>query len=136
MVVPRHLFISHSWTYGDQYNRLCNLLNERPYFTYVNYSVPEDDPIHTVGTTAQLRAAIKHHMRPAQVVIVMAGVYATHSKWINEELTIAKGDFTKPVLAIVPWGAERISSRVRGDADLIAKWNTESIVGAIRQLAP
>ena len=40
------LFISHSWTYSDAYDRLIDLLNAAPNFAYMNYSVPKDDPIH------------------------------------------------------------------------------------------
>ena len=41
-----NLFISHSWTYSDSYDKLIGLMDARPYFTYRNYSVPKDDPIH------------------------------------------------------------------------------------------
>ncbi|OPY56750.1 MAG: hypothetical protein A4E55_01950 [Pelotomaculum sp. PtaU1.Bin035] len=41
-----NLFISHSWTYSDAYDKLIGLLNSDPYFSYKNYSVPKDDPIH------------------------------------------------------------------------------------------
>ena len=27
-----HLFISHSWSYGDAYDKLVDLLNAKPYF--------------------------------------------------------------------------------------------------------
>ena len=35
-----NLFISHAWAYGESYNRLINLLNQAPYFSYKNYSAP------------------------------------------------------------------------------------------------
>ena len=53
-----HLFISHSWNYGDQYDRLINLLQERSYFEFKDYSVPQDDPIHNAGTAADLTESI------------------------------------------------------------------------------
>ena len=136
MVKNRKLFISHSWSYADKYNRLCEMLDNAPYFRYSNYSVPRDDPIHNVHTEQALRAAIKRQMCSCQVVVIMAGVYATYSKWINKEIDIAKKDFNKPVLAITPWGARRISSVVRANADLLVKWNTLSIVRGIRELVP
>lgn len=136
MVKTRKLFISHSWTYTDAYDKLCSLLNGAPYFKYANYSVPKDDPIHNASNARALRAAIKRQMTPCQIVLIMAGKYATYSKWINEEIDIAKRDFNKPLLAITPWGAQQISSVVRNNADLIVKWNTSSIVNGIRALAP
>ena len=136
MAKNRSLFISHSWTYGDAYDRLCEMLNEAPNFQYSNYSVPKDDPVHNAPSKQALRDAIKQKMSPCQVVLIMAGKYASYSEWINKEIDIAKKDFNKPVLAITPWGAQQISSVVRDSADIVVKWNTSSIVDGIRQLAP
>ena len=132
-----NLFISHSWTYGDAYDKLNNLLTQRKYFEFRNYSVPRDDPIHNAGTERALRAAIKSQMAPSSVVLVLAGVYATYSKWITVELDLAVNGFEtrKPIVAIEPWGSEKTSARVKNAADKIVKWNTESVVGAIRELA-
>lgn len=126
-----NLFISHSWTYGDQYARLVALLEGRPWFLFLNYSVPRDDPVHTAGTEMELRAAIYRQMRPCHVVLVLAGVYATYSKWITVELALAM-EFNKPIVAVAPWGSQRISAVVREVADELVGWNTESIVRAIR----
>ena len=129
-----NLFISHSWKYDDQYNRFTNLLKQRPYFDYKNYSVPAGNPILGNLSDPQLEQAIENQMRPCSIVIIMAGVYSTYSKWINKEITMAKR-LGKPILAVKPFGAERISSVVRNAADLECAWNTESIVDAIRSLA-
>ena len=132
-----NLFISHSWGYSDAYDGLVKLLDAKPQFSYRNYSVPKDDPIHTSGTDKDLYEAIKRKIQPTQVVVIMAGVYATHSKWINKEIDIAQNAFTTatPILAIQPWGAEKTSKVVKDAADRIVGWNTDSIVGAIRELA-
>ena len=37
-----NLFISHSWTYGDAYEKFCSLLDSASNFMYRNYSVPKD----------------------------------------------------------------------------------------------
>ena len=132
-----NLFISHSWTYSDQYTRLVTLLQNRGYFRFRNYSVPRDDPIHSVGTSDELRQAIRQQMAPCSVVLILAGVYATYSAWINEEIDLAKEGFSdpKPIVAIEPWGSQHISSTVRASADQIVRWNTDSVVNAIRALA-
>ena len=131
------LFISHSWTYADHYYGIVNLLKKRSYFDFIDYSVPKDDPVHGAGTDEELRQAIKNHMQPCQVVLIMAGIYSTYSKWINIEINLAKEGFSssKPIVAIEPWGSERTSTIVKEAADKIVKWNTESIVSAIRSLA-
>jgi hypothetical protein len=127
-----NLFISHSWTYENEYDRLVNLLNTKPYFYYKNYSVPKDDPIHRVGSDRELRNAIREKIRLASCVLILAGVYSTYSKWINIEIELAK-EMGKRIIAIEPWGSERTSSAVKDAADKIVKWNTDSIVGAIRE---
>ena len=131
-----NLFISHSWRYSNEYNRLVALLKERPYFGFQNYSVPPDDPIHNANNDTQLRREILNQMRPCHVVLILAGVYATYSKWINIEIDLAKKGFSnaKPIIAIRPWGADRISATVSAAADKIVGWNTESVVSAIREL--
>jgi hypothetical protein len=127
------LFISHSWTYGDAYDRLVDLLNEHPNFQWSNYSVPKDDPIHNAPNQNALYDAIKTQVSPVNCVIMLAGVYSTHSKWINKEIEIAKLLFQKPIIAIEPWGAERTSATVKDNADIIVKWSSASIVKAIRE---
>ena len=131
-----NLFISHSWTYSNAYDGLENLLHNANYFNYKNYSIPKDDPIHT-SSGIILRNAIEERIKHCNCVIVLAGVYSTYSKWINIEIDIAKNSFTysKPIIAIQPWGAERTSSIVKDAADRIVGWNTSSIVSAIRELA-
>lgn len=131
-----NLFISHSWTYGDAYEKLVNMIDNRPYFSWKNYSVPQDDSIHDAPNQQLLYEAIKRQISPSHVVIILAGVYATYSKWINKEIKIAKNEFytSKPILAIQPRGAEKTSKIVKDNADLIVGWNTESIIDGIRQL--
>ncbi len=130
-----NLFVSHSWAYSDNYDRLINLLRGRGYFNFSDYSIPKDDPVH-VGTDKELSEAIQNKMQLCGIVIVLAGVYASYSKWIDKEIKIAKNGFLnpKPILAIEPWGSEKTSLVVKNNADRIVKWNTESIVSAIREL--
>ena len=126
-----NLFISHSWTYSDAYDNLMELLNKAPCFIFKNYSVPKNDPIHNAHNDYQLRAAIKNQMQHASCVLILAGVYATYSKWINIEIQLAQ-EMGKKIIAIQPWAAQRTSQVVKNAADEIVGWNTSSIVNAIR----
>lgn len=54
-----NLFISHSWAYGDAYDKLIRMLDSDRYFKYKDYSVPKNNPIHNATYDYQLRAAIK-----------------------------------------------------------------------------
>lgn len=131
-----HLFISHSWTYSDEYINLINLLDKDSSFSYKNYSVPKNDPIHTNGTDSQLYEAIKEQISHASVVLILAGVYSSYSKWINKEISIAKKEFVYPkgIIAIEPFASERTSKVVKDAADEIVKWNSKSIIDAIRRI--
>lgn len=126
-----NLFISHSWAYGDAYEKLTDMLRTKKYFNYRDYSVPKNDPIHNAPYTYQLKEAIQRQMQPASCVLILAGVYATYSKWINIEIELAKS-MNKKIIAIEPWGSEKTSTVVKSAADSIVKWNTDSIVSAIR----
>lgn len=126
-----NLFISHSWAYSDAYEKLVNLLDADPYFTYRNYSVPKNDPIHNATYDYQLKAAIRNQMQHASCVLLLAGVYSTYSKWINIEIQLAQ-EMGKKIIAIEPWGAEKTSIKVKSSANAIVKWQTSSIIKAIR----
>ena len=126
-----NLFISHSWNYSDTYDGLIDLLNAKPYFDYKNYSVPKNDPIHNAPYDYQLKAAIRNQMQHASCILILAGVYSSYSKWINIEIQLAQ-EMGKKIIAIEPWGAERTSIVVKNAADETVRWNTDSIVRAIR----
>lgn len=131
-----NLFISHSWTYSDAYEKLVGLLDNAQNFNYKNYSVPKNDPIHNAANDKQLKAAIQKQMQSASVILILAGVYSSYSKWINTEIELAQNGFTYPkkIIAIEPWGAEKTSIKVKNAADEIVKWQTASIVAAIKKL--
>ncbi|HFJ9403499.1 TIR domain-containing protein [Bacillus sp. (in: firmicutes)] len=129
-----NLFISHSWAYTDAYEKLIGLLDKGEDFSYKNYSVPKDDPIHNANNDKELYEAIKRQMSSSHVVIILAGVYSTYSKWINKEIKIAKEGFSKPkkIIAIEPWDSERTSKVVKDNADIIVKWKSKSLIKAIK----
>jgi len=126
-----NLFISHSWTYGDAYDKLVSMLNRAPNFTYKNYSVPKNDPIHNANNDRELKAAIRNQMQHASCVLIMAGKYASYSKWIQIEIALAQ-EMGKRIIAVEPWGAEQTSVVVKQAANVKAGWNTSSIVSAIK----
>ena len=131
-----HIFISHSWSYDSHYEDLLALLDKDDTFSYSDYSVPKDDPIHDADNDAELRAAIRNQMAPCSVVLILAGVYATYSQWINEEIDLAKNSFlfAKPIIAVEYWGALRTSTKVKDAASRVVKWQSKSIIKAIREL--
>lgn len=131
-----NIFISHSWAYSNAYTGLIALLNKDASFSYRNYSVPKDNPIHNAPTDKQLYDAIKKQVSGCHVIIILAGVYSSYSKWINKEIDIAKNGFAtvKPIIAVEPWSSEKTSMIVKTNADKIVKWNSSSIIKAVKEL--
>lgn len=129
-----NLFISHSWKYSNDYERLESLLKRYPYFSFRNYSVPKQDPLDISGRNyrAKLQLEIEQQMRTCNVVLVIAGKYASYSDSIDMELDIAIA-MNKPIIAIEPWGSTMNSQRARNVADVVVGWNASSIVDAIRR---
>lgn len=127
------VFISHAWEYSDQYQRVETMLDDAPRFTWQNYSVPEHDPLH-LKTRKELEEALYNQIRPANAVIIMAGMYVPYREWIQKEIDIAV-KMGKPIIAIAPRGSQKIPRAVQEVADVIVSWNTASIVDAIRRYA-
>lgn len=123
------IFISHSWDYSSQYDKVEEFLLQEGIIFY-NHSVPKDDPVHS-KTDRELRAAIDAKIKGCSCVIILAGVYATYSKWINIEIELAK-QYNKPIIAVEYWGAERTSKVVKDAATTIVKWNAKSVAQAVR----
>jgi hypothetical protein len=131
------LFLSHAWKYNDDYHRLVKLLKDASYFSWRNYSVPEHDPVIDPKTPVGYRKLVSlldNQVRPVNCVLILAGMYAAYSSWINEEITIAQS-YNKPIIGISPWGSERMPIVVQQAAKRIVGWNTSSIVSAVREIA-
>jgi len=126
------LFISHSWSYDKNYQRVVELIKEQG-LSFYDHSVPKDDPIHTNGTDKDLHDAIEAKMKGTSCILILAGVYASYSKWIKKEIAIAES-YGKTIIAIEPFGAEKTSQVVKDAADKIVKWQGKSIVDAIEEL--
>ena len=67
-----NIFISHSWKYDEHYESIVNFLNERKYFDWKDYSVPNSDPIHNAPTDTLLRQALNRKIIPCSIVIILA----------------------------------------------------------------
>ena len=129
------LFISHSWSYSDEYERMFDLLDDASYFEYRNYSVPEEDAIDADSDEELEEELREGQIKPASVFIALVGLYSSYSDWIGREIRIAE-DVDKPILGVEPWGSDSTSNYVERHADQMVGWNTDSIVDAIRDLSP
>lgn len=126
-----HIFISHAWKYNESYYNLEKLLKDYPNFNFKNYSVPQHDALDTT-TDKELKNALYNQIKPCSVVLIIAGMYFSHRKWIQEELNIAQY-YNKPIIVIRPFGQERLPNELTHSNYIQVNWQTKSIVDAIQK---
>lgn len=124
------IFVSHSWAHSDDLIALRNLLNQRGYFNVEFTEASKDVPINSVNAT-YVKSRLRSKIINSNVVLALAGVYASHSEWMIWELDSAKYNEI-PIIGVIPRGQERISQEVYSRSKTDVRWNTESIVEAIR----
>jgi hypothetical protein len=124
------IFISHSWLYTEDLEALQKLLNERGYFNVTFLEATKKTPIDSENAV-YVKTVLKARIVQSDIVLVLAGVYATHSDWMIWELETAKAN-NIPIVGVIPRGQERISTEVYTRSIVDVRWNTESIVDAIR----
>ncbi|WP_423241749.1 hypothetical protein [Pectobacterium versatile] len=61
-------------------------------------------------------------------------MYASHSSWMLWELDKAI-ELGTPIIGVIPRGQEKISTVVSTRSIIDVRWNTESIIAAIRKHA-
>jgi hypothetical protein len=93
-------------------------------------SVPAHDPV----TGQEIQYELRTQMRPADVFIIIAGMYAAHREWIDFELQFARR-IGRPIIGIIKWGAERVPANIQDAATELVGWSGASIVQAIRRHA-
>lgn len=125
-----NIFISHAWKYNSEYYNLEEMLNNAPYFTWKNYSVPQHDALDT-KTDRELEEALKRQISPCSCVLIIAGMYYNYRTWIQKEIDIAK-TYKKPIIVVRPGGQERMPSELLSDDFYRVNWSTNSIVEAVR----
>lgn len=126
------IFISHSWAYSKQYDKVEEFLRQEG-VSYYNHSVPKDDPVHS-KSDKELKEALDAKIKGCSCVIILAGVYSSYSRWINIEIELAK-KYSKPIIAVEYWGAERTSTVVKQTATTIVRWQAKSLSSAVRTYA-
>lgn len=123
------VFISHAWDFNAEYDSLVKMLNKAKHFNWRNYSVPEHDPLHAKNDK-QLEKELHDQIKPANVVVIISGMYVNNRKWIQKEIDIAL-EMNKPIIGLRPRGAQRIPQEVQTIAPIIPR-ETPQIIDAIR----
>lgn len=127
----RMLFISHAWRYEAAYLTLVKWFNDEPNFSWKNCSIPSTNAL-LEKTTKGLSEGITRQINPAQGVLIIAGMYAAHSGWIDYEIGEAQR-LGKIIIGIRPWGQERMPVKVQAASHVLVNWNSASVIRAIRE---
>ncbi|KAF3978779.1 MAG: nuclease [Methylococcales symbiont of Iophon sp. n. MRB-2018] len=134
-----HIFISHAWAYSDHYETLSSWIFKESWsvgqasLNFQDFSVPKNDPIHNAANDTQLKNAIYNKISRSHVIIIPSGMYASYSKWIKKEIEGSK-TYNKPILAVNPFGQQRKSGVVLGNANQAVGWNKKPVIDAIWNL--
>lgn len=127
-----HIFISHCWDYSEPYDKLVYWINSDSHLknSWYNYSVPLSNPI-IVTQKRELKKKLTNKISLSNVIIILSGMYAAYSEWIDYEIDEAVR-MGKYIIGVKPWGQERIPRKIQDNATIIVGWNSSSIIEAIK----
>lgn len=126
------LFISHSWGYGEHRSGLTELL-QKEWIKNIDFrdrAVPREHPIEDAEGTPELFDMLRNRILVSEVLLVLGGMYATNSTWIEREVLIARA-LAVPIIAVTPNGQERVSSVATTFAAERVYWRGASVRDAI-----
>jgi hypothetical protein len=129
---PYRIFVSHAWHPHDDYTRLFEYLGDAKDFYYTNLSTP-DIPPSDVSRTG-IEAALARQIGPAEVVIILGGLYDTHKDLIELEMALAK-KHGRPIIGLRPSGSQVIAKAIEQRVTEVVVWSERTIVDAIKLLA-
>ena len=94
------MFLCHDWENGDKYYRVCGFLDAAPNVLWENLSVPERDPL---DTNEMPETNLRDQTHPADVMLVLAGMYSARSDSMDWEIAFARR-IGKGIIGSRPWG--------------------------------
>ena len=131
MSKTHRIFISHAWDYNTQYNTIEKWLDDESYFSWTNYSIPIEKALDDMAKK-DLKQKITNKINLVDCVIILAGMYTTHSEWIDYEIEEANR-LGKPIIGVKPWGNERMPAKVQNYANEVVNWQSSSVIDAVKR---
>ena len=119
--------------HDDVLQDLKNLIDSRGYFPATYTQIEKDCPIDSEKAWV-VKANITKRLQESDVLLAIAGVYASYSEWMQWEMDKAK-ELGLRVIGVIPRGQEHISHEVFNRSAIDVHWNANSIVDAIRKYA-
>lgn len=126
-----HVFVSHSWSHSEDLRHLRGLLNKKGNFNVEFEEVSSEEPINSYNS-GYIKHRLKQKIEKSDIVLALAGLYASYSDWMVWELDTAT-TLGIPIVGIIPRGQERVSKIVSTRSKENVRWNSDSIVNAIKR---
>lgn len=102
-----HFFASHSWTHNHRREGLHAIL--QPWvrgLDFQDYSISRAHPLNT-DTDPELARELRDIIRHMDALLIMAGMYANNSPWMQFEIHVAFA-FGVPIIPILANGQVRV----------------------------
>jgi hypothetical protein len=125
------LFISHNLDHNDVLQDLKNLIDSRCCFPAIYTQIEKNCAVDSEKAW-EIKANVAKRFQESDVVLAIAGVFASHSEWMQWEMDKAK-DLGLKVIGIIPKGQEQLSNEVFCRSVEDVRWDADSIVDAIRK---
>ncbi|MDP3065126.1 MAG: TIR domain-containing protein [Methanobacteriaceae archaeon] len=116
------LFVTHNGEGDEEYITFFQRLLESPDFEFKDHGVPGENEVQK----------LKEQIQPAEVVIVLAGLYNRHQELVKTQVGIAL-EMDKPLILIRPYGAEEVPPELEEVASSVVGWNRVCIVERIEE---
>lgn len=97
------IFISHVFDYKEHYLKVKDELNKSS-VNWKNFSIDEHKKFDS-----NVKQKIEKNIKSANRVIILSGIYASHSEWIKWEYEKAVEN-NKKIIAIKPWSNTKLPS--------------------------
>jgi Thoeris protein ThsB, TIR-like domain len=127
------VFFSHSWDYDAELITIKKWLSEANLINIADFSITKFKPLDT-KSNRELEIELEKIIKMVHIVVVIAGIYTSHRKWMQKEIDIAKAN-NIPIIGIKPRGAQKLPISVKNNAKELVSWNSNSLISAIRKWA-
>lgn len=116
------LFISHNGEGDEEYLTFIRKLIEAPDFQWQDHGLPGENS----------KDELQQQIEPADVVIILTGLYSKHHDLICDQVDIAR-KLNKSIVLIRPYGLEEVPSELEEIAVDVVGWNRVCIVKTIQE---
>jgi hypothetical protein len=129
---PIRLFVAHAWMEDDDYSRLFEYLEASGRFYYTNTARPGlMRPLDREGQ----RQALRREIAPAEVLVVVPGVYWSAPELILFQVTFAKAA-DRAVVALENFASSApLPKTILDLADEVSAWDERHLIDALRRQA-